>query len=119
METVRLTVGQAVVRFLARQHVERDGREHRFIAGVWGIFGHGNVAGLGQALEELGDSEGMPYAELWRLLRPVARRLGERQPSYSQLRRLAKATRPVKRLRKQELDLILSRTLAGLSPIPL
>ena len=61
METVRLTVGQAVVRFLARQHVERDGREHRFIAGVWGIFGHGNVAGLGQALEELGDSEGMPY----------------------------------------------------------
>ncbi|HXI80128.1 MAG TPA: thiamine pyrophosphate-binding protein, partial [Verrucomicrobiae bacterium] len=61
METARLTVGQAIVRFLARQFVERDGREQRFIAGVWGIFGHGNVAGLGQALEELGDAEDMPY----------------------------------------------------------
>ena len=61
MDTVRLTVGQAIVRFLARQEVERDGERHRFIAGVWGIFGHGNVAGLGQALEELGDVEGLPY----------------------------------------------------------
>ena len=61
METVRLTVGQAIVRFMARQYVERDGHEQRFIAGVWGIFGHGNVAGLGQALEELGDAEDMPY----------------------------------------------------------
>ena len=61
MHTVRLTVGQAVVRFCAAQHVERDGHEHRFIAGFWGIFGHGNVAGLGQALEELGDAEGMPF----------------------------------------------------------
>jgi 3D-(3,5/4)-trihydroxycyclohexane-1,2-dione acylhydrolase (decyclizing) len=59
--TVRLTVGQAIVRFLAAQYVERDGRENRFIAGVWGIFGHGNVAGLGQALEELGDAYDMPY----------------------------------------------------------
>ncbi|HET9615325.1 MAG TPA: 3D-(3,5/4)-trihydroxycyclohexane-1,2-dione acylhydrolase (decyclizing) [Candidatus Limnocylindrales bacterium] len=61
METVRLTVGQAIVRFLAQQHIERDGESHRFIAGVWGIFGHGNVAGFGQALEELGDSEDLPY----------------------------------------------------------
>src|ERR1700704_4179694 len=61
MSTVRLTVGQAIVRFLARQYVERDGRQGRFIAGVWGIFGHGNVAGLGQALEELGDAEDMPF----------------------------------------------------------
>ncbi len=61
METVRLTVGQAIVRFMAQQFVERDGHQQRFIAGVWGIFGHGNVAGLGQALEELGDAEGMPY----------------------------------------------------------
>jgi 3D-(3,5/4)-trihydroxycyclohexane-1,2-dione acylhydrolase (decyclizing) len=61
METVRLTVGQAIVRFLARQDIERDGERHRFIAGVWGIFGHGNVAGFGQALEELGDAEDMPY----------------------------------------------------------
>jgi 3D-(3,5/4)-trihydroxycyclohexane-1,2-dione acylhydrolase (decyclizing) len=61
MGTVRLTAGQAIVRFMAQQFVERDGREQRFIAGVWGIFGHGNVAGLGQALEELGDTEQMPY----------------------------------------------------------
>jgi predicted MFS family arabinose efflux permease len=49
VSTVRLTVGQAIVRFLAEQYVERDGVQTRFIAGVWGIFGHGNVAGLGQA----------------------------------------------------------------------
>ncbi len=61
MGTVRLTVGQAIVRFLAEQYVERDGEQQRFIAGVWGIFGHGNVAGLGQALEELGDECDMPY----------------------------------------------------------
>ncbi len=61
METVRLTVGQAIVRFLAQQQIERDGERHRFIAGVWGIFGHGNVAGFGQALEEVGEAEDMPY----------------------------------------------------------
>ena len=61
MSTVRLTVGQAIVRFLAQQYLERDGVETRVIAGVWGIFGHGNVAGLGQALEELGDECAMPY----------------------------------------------------------
>ena len=61
METVRLTVGQAIVRFIAAQDVERDGDRHRFIAGVWGIFGHGNVAGLGEALEELGDACNLPF----------------------------------------------------------
>jgi 3D-(3,5/4)-trihydroxycyclohexane-1,2-dione acylhydrolase (decyclizing) len=61
VSTVRLTVGQAIVRFMAEQYVERDGVQRRFIAGVWGIFGHGNVAGLGQALEELGDECAMPY----------------------------------------------------------
>src|ERR1700690_3791458 len=50
--TVRLTVGQAVVRFLAAQRSERDGIEHRLFAGYSGIFGHGDVAGLGQALLE-------------------------------------------------------------------
>ncbi|SNT03935.1 3D-(3,5/4)-trihydroxycyclohexane-1,2-dione hydrolase [Geodermatophilus pulveris] len=49
-ETVRLTVAQAVVRFLAQQHTERDGQRQRLFAGCFGIFGHGNVAGLGQAL---------------------------------------------------------------------
>ncbi len=61
MSTVRLTVGQAIVRFMAEQYVERDGAQQRFIAGIWGIFGHGNVAGLGQALEELGEACAMPY----------------------------------------------------------
>jgi 3D-(3,5/4)-trihydroxycyclohexane-1,2-dione acylhydrolase (decyclizing) len=61
VSTVRLTVGQAIVRFMAEQYVERDGVQQRFIAGVWGIFGHGNVAGLGQALEELGEACAMPY----------------------------------------------------------
>ncbi|NEE03454.1 3D-(3,5/4)-trihydroxycyclohexane-1,2-dione acylhydrolase (decyclizing) [Phytoactinopolyspora halotolerans] len=51
-ETVRLTVGQATVRFLAQQYTERDGVEHKFFEGCFGIFGHGNVAGLGQALLE-------------------------------------------------------------------
>jgi 3D-(3,5/4)-trihydroxycyclohexane-1,2-dione acylhydrolase (decyclizing) len=48
--TVRLTVAQAVVRFLANQYSERDGVERRLIPGCFGIFGHGNVAGVGQAL---------------------------------------------------------------------
>lgn len=48
--TVRLTVAQATVRFLANQFVERDGQRTKFFAGCFGIFGHGNVAGLGQAL---------------------------------------------------------------------
>ncbi|MDR7386436.1 MAG: 3D-(3,5/4)-trihydroxycyclohexane-1,2-dione acylhydrolase (decyclizing), partial [Armatimonadota bacterium] len=52
MRTLRLTAAQALVRFLAAQRVERDGRSGPFFAGVWGIFGHGNVAGIGQALQE-------------------------------------------------------------------
>src|SRR5579871_537568 len=50
MKTRRVTMAQALVGFLKNQHVERDGREQPFFAGAWGIFGHGNVAGLGQAL---------------------------------------------------------------------
>jgi 3D-(3,5/4)-trihydroxycyclohexane-1,2-dione acylhydrolase (decyclizing) len=50
--TVRRTTAQAIVAFLAQQHVERDGQRRRFFAGCWGIFGHGNVAGIGQALQE-------------------------------------------------------------------
>ncbi|HZB34119.1 MAG TPA: 3D-(3,5/4)-trihydroxycyclohexane-1,2-dione acylhydrolase (decyclizing) [Streptosporangiaceae bacterium] len=52
MTTTRLTVGQAIVRFLVNQWSERDGERQRFFAGCFGIFGHGNVAGLGQALLE-------------------------------------------------------------------
>ncbi|MFJ4982596.1 3D-(3,5/4)-trihydroxycyclohexane-1,2-dione acylhydrolase (decyclizing) [Streptomyces sp. NPDC088732] len=55
----RLTVAQALVRFLSAQYTERDGARHRLIAGTWGIFGHGNVAGIGQALLEHQDV--MPY----------------------------------------------------------
>ena len=47
---MRLTTAQALVRFLANQYSERDGVEQRLIPGMWGIFGHGNVAGIGQAL---------------------------------------------------------------------
>ena len=50
--TVRLTVAQATIRFLANQYVERDGERSKFFAGCFGIFGHGNVAGVGQALLE-------------------------------------------------------------------
>ena len=52
MTTRRLTMAQALIGFLKNQYVERDGKENRFFAGAWGIFGHGNVAGLGQALQE-------------------------------------------------------------------
>jgi len=62
-ETIRLTVGQAVVRFLAHQWSERDGGTQRLIPGCFGIFGHGNVAGIGQALleSELRDPAELPY----------------------------------------------------------
>jgi 3D-(3,5/4)-trihydroxycyclohexane-1,2-dione acylhydrolase (decyclizing) len=52
MERKRMTMAQALVQFLANQYVERDGEEQRFFAGCFGIFGHGNVAGIGQALQE-------------------------------------------------------------------
>jgi len=49
---MKLTSAQATIQFLNQQYVERDGKEHKFINGVWGIFGHGNVAGIGEALEQ-------------------------------------------------------------------
>jgi 3D-(3,5/4)-trihydroxycyclohexane-1,2-dione acylhydrolase (decyclizing) len=55
VKTVRLTAAQALVAFLANQFVERDGVEHRFFGGIFGIFGHGNVAGIGEALFERPD----------------------------------------------------------------
>src|SRR5919109_2496993 len=51
--TRRLTMAQAVVAFLKNQYVERDGSEQPFFAGCFGIFGHGNVAGIGQALQQM------------------------------------------------------------------
>ncbi|HEK9103743.1 TPA: 3D-(3,5/4)-trihydroxycyclohexane-1,2-dione acylhydrolase (decyclizing) [Bacillus pseudomycoides] len=52
MQTVRMTTAQALVKFLNQQYVEFDGEQHKFIKGIFTIFGHGNVVGLGQALEE-------------------------------------------------------------------
>ncbi|MCS7040244.1 MAG: hypothetical protein NZP34_11620, partial [Caldilineales bacterium] len=52
MDTIRLTMAQAIIKFLKAQYVERDGVEQPFFAGCLGIFGHGNVAGIGQALQE-------------------------------------------------------------------
>ncbi len=56
--TTRLTLAQAIVAFLKNQYSERDGKEHRLFEGCLGIFGHGNVAGMGQALEQ---DPGLPY----------------------------------------------------------
>ncbi|RPK76692.1 3D-(3,5/4)-trihydroxycyclohexane-1,2-dione hydrolase [Streptomyces sp. ADI97-07] len=57
----RLTTAQALIAFLSRQYTERDGRRRRLINATWGIFGHGNVAGIGQALVESGPA--MPYLQ--------------------------------------------------------
>lgn len=51
MTTIRLTMAQALLRFLDNQYVRMDGAEHKFVQGVMGIFGHGNVTGIGEALE--------------------------------------------------------------------
>ncbi len=50
MSTIRLTLAQALVRAIAAQHIEIDGERVAFFGGVWAIFGHGNVAALGEAL---------------------------------------------------------------------
>src|SRR5690625_1632140 len=60
-ETIRLTVAQAVVKFIANQYTEIDGEQRRFIPAALGIFGHGNVAGLGQALEMYSDD--LPFVQ--------------------------------------------------------
>lgn len=52
MKTEPLTMAQALVKFLTQQHVERDGVEQPFFAGCFGIFGHGNISGIGQALQQ-------------------------------------------------------------------
>ena len=58
--SIRLTVGQALVRYLASQYSERDGVSRRLIPSAWAVLGHGNVAGLGQALQESGPQVGLP-----------------------------------------------------------
>lgn len=61
-KTVTLNMAAALVKFLQQQYIRRDGVEHRLIHGVWGIFGHGNVTGFGQALEEHG-GRALPYLQ--------------------------------------------------------
>src|SRR4249919_2766284 len=63
MQAIQLTVAQALVKFLGAQYSESDGEEQRLFAGCFGIFGHGNVAGIGQALlqAELEEPETLPY----------------------------------------------------------
>ncbi|MCY1026903.1 3D-(3,5/4)-trihydroxycyclohexane-1,2-dione acylhydrolase (decyclizing), partial [Mammaliicoccus sciuri] len=50
VNTVKLTTGEAIVRFLTKQYISIDGKETRFVEGVMNIFGHGNVLGLGEGL---------------------------------------------------------------------
>ena len=59
MKTIRLTMAQALVKFLDHQYINIDGQENKFIKGVFGIFGHGNVVGLGEALQE--DNHGLKF----------------------------------------------------------
>ncbi|EOV9527130.1 3D-(3,5/4)-trihydroxycyclohexane-1,2-dione acylhydrolase (decyclizing) [Bacillus cytotoxicus] len=56
MDTIRLTTAQALVKFLNQQYIQFDGGEEKFVKGIFTIFGHGNVLGIGQALEENGGS---------------------------------------------------------------
>ena len=58
MATIRMTAAQAIIQFLKHQYIRRDGQESQFFAGILGIFGHGNVAGIGQALQQNPD---FPY----------------------------------------------------------
>ncbi|MDA8586275.1 3D-(3,5/4)-trihydroxycyclohexane-1,2-dione acylhydrolase (decyclizing) [Rhodobacteraceae bacterium] len=58
-ETIRLTMGQAIVKFMINQYIEVDGEQSRFFAGLWGIFGHGNIGGVAQASQQFADD--MPY----------------------------------------------------------
>ena len=80
MKTIRLTAAQAMVRFLAAQQVEIDGRKQRLFEGVFAIFGHGNVAGLGEALYAVRDScrpTAPTTSRRWRMRRsPSPRRRG-------------------------------------------
>jgi 3D-(3,5/4)-trihydroxycyclohexane-1,2-dione acylhydrolase (decyclizing) len=57
--TVELTVAQAIVRYLQNQYSEFDGERARLIGGIWGLFGHGNVASMSQAIFEYGAK--LPY----------------------------------------------------------
>ncbi len=89
---MRLTVAQALVRYLCAQKVDLDGETRPLIAGVWAIFGHGNVAGLGEALYH--DREALPTYRAhrpWHLRRLPCQ--GEQPPSADGLHHLHRAGR--------------------------
>ena len=91
--TVRLTAGQAIVRYLSGQYSERDGVERRVVPAMFGIFGHGNVRGLGQALDEEGD--GPPFFQPKNEQAMVHAAIGyaktHEPPRHARLHRLASA----------------------------
>ena len=82
-KTVTLNMAAALVKFLQRQYVRRDGVEHRLIHGVFGIFGHGNVTGFGQALEEHG-GRALPYFQP-KIATPYLRRLPQSAKNFPSL----------------------------------
>lgn len=85
-KTVPLSMAAALVKFLQQQYIRRDGTEHRLINGVFGIFGHGNVTGFGQALEEFGGTK-LPFSGQERTGHgPLRRRLRKNPPAYGHLR---------------------------------
>ena len=59
MSTIRLTAGQALIRYLVNQNVEQRREVTPFFAGIWGIFGHGNIGGMAQAIQQYEDE--FPY----------------------------------------------------------
>jgi 3D-(3,5/4)-trihydroxycyclohexane-1,2-dione acylhydrolase (decyclizing) len=61
MPNVRMTVAQAIVRYLSHQYTDAGGERRRLMPAMLGIFGHGNVAGLGQALDQYSDL--MPFVQ--------------------------------------------------------
>lgn len=65
MNTTRLTMAQALVRFLDMQYVCVDGKEEKFVRGIMGIFGHGNVVGLGQASAARCPPMQSPSKQIW------------------------------------------------------
>ncbi len=100
-QTVRLTVAQAVVKFLANQYSERDGVEQRLFAGCFGIFGHGNVAGIGQALLQ---AEVQTLDGVARRSRPALHPGAQRAGRRARRRRLRQDEEPAADLGRDLLD---------------
>ncbi len=83
-KTIRLTTAQALVRFLCAQMTVIDGQKTPIFAGVWAIFGHGNVAGIGEALHGIGEAlptwRGQNEQTMAHAAIAYAKQLGRRAP---------------------------------------